>query len=136
MKPNRSISLKILAVLAGGLLASCGGGDSADVGAGAGGGGGAGAGPPAGGSTGVATLSWTAPAQNMDGSAVTNLAGYRIYHGTSASSLTTMVQVSNPGASIYVVEGLPAGTRYFAVSAYNSAGVESDRSAVASKTIL
>ena len=31
---------------------------------------------------GSATLSWTAPTQNTDGSPPTNLAGYRIYWGT------------------------------------------------------
>jgi hypothetical protein len=72
----------------------------------------------------------------MDGSAVTNLAGYRIYHGTAANSLDKMIQVSNPGVTTYVVDALPAGTHYFSITAYNSAGVESDRSAVASKTIL
>ena len=84
---------------------------------------------------GSATLSWSAPAQNTDGSAITNLSGYRIYYGTSAASMGTMIQVSNPGISTYVVDNLSSGTWYFAVSAYNSAGVEGDRSTVGSKAI-
>ena len=32
---------------------------------------------------GSATLSWTPPTQNMDGTPLTNLAGYRVYWGTS-----------------------------------------------------
>ncbi len=84
---------------------------------------------------GSATLSWAAPTQNVDGSAITNLSGYRIYYGASAGSLGTMVQVSNPGISTYVVDNLSSGTWYFAVTAYNSAGAESDRSAVGSKAI-
>ena len=84
----------------------------------------------------AATLSWSAPTENVDGSSVTNLSGYRIYHGTSANNLNSMIQVSNPGISTYVLDNLASGTHYFAISAYNSAGVESDRSAVASKTIM
>ena len=86
-------------------------------------------------SSGSATLSWAAPSQNTDGSAITNLSGYRIYYGNSAASLGTMIQVSNPGISTYVVDNLPSGTWYFAVSAYNSAGIEGDRSTVGSKAI-
>jgi hypothetical protein len=84
---------------------------------------------------GSATLSWSAPTQNTDGSAISNLAGYRIYYGTSAGSMGTMIQVSNPGISTYVVDNLQTGTWYFAVSAYNSAGVEGGRSTVGSKAI-
>jgi hypothetical protein len=47
-----------------------------------------------------------------------------------------MIQVSNPGITLYVVDNLAAGTHYFAVTAYNTAGAESDRSAVGSKTIM
>jgi hypothetical protein len=84
---------------------------------------------------GSATLSWSAPTQNTDGSAISNLSGYRIYYGTSAASLGTRIQVSNPGISTYVVDNLQSGTWYFAVSAYNSAGVEGARSTVGSKAI-
>jgi hypothetical protein len=92
---------------------------------------------PAGGSgTGAATLSWTPPTRNTDGSTLTNLAGYRITYGTSASSLSNTITVSNPGISSYVVENLKSGsTWYFAIKAYTSTGNESSASAVASKSI-
>lgn len=86
-------------------------------------------------SSGTATLSWTPPTSNTDGTALTNLAGYRIYYGTSASALNQQIQVANPGLSTYVVTGLPKGTYYFAVRAYNSAGSESGLSNVVTKTI-
>ncbi|MDE2050811.1 MAG: putative Ig domain-containing protein, partial [Gammaproteobacteria bacterium] len=35
------------------------------------------------GSTGTAAVSWTAPTTNSDGSALTDLAGYHVYYGTS-----------------------------------------------------
>ena len=84
---------------------------------------------------GSATLSWSAPTQNTDGTPLTNLAGYRIYYGTSITALTKTVQVANPGLVTYVVSNLSAGPWYFAIKAYTSANVESDASAVVSTTI-
>lgn len=86
-------------------------------------------------SSGTASLSWTPPTRNTNGSALTNLAGYRIYYGTSSNALTQQIQISNPGVASYVVQGLRSGTYYFAVRAYNSAGAESALSNVASKTV-
>jgi hypothetical protein len=91
--------------------------------------------PASGGTTGSASLSWAPPTRNTDGSTLTNLAGYRVSYGTSASSLTRVVTISNPGISSYVVEGLTAGTWYFSIKAYTSSGTESAASTVASKSI-
>jgi hypothetical protein len=85
--------------------------------------------------TGTATLQWNAPTQNANGSALTNLAGYKVYHGTSATALTDVRTLSSPGITTYVFDQLPTGTHYFAVSAVNSAGAESDRTTAQSKTI-
>jgi hypothetical protein len=85
--------------------------------------------------TGRATLSWTPPTRNTDGTSLTNLAGYRIYYGTSSTSLTRTVTISNPSVSSYVVDDLTAATWYFAVKSYNTKGVESALSNKASKTI-
>jgi hypothetical protein len=84
---------------------------------------------------GVATLSWTPPTTNTDGSVLTNLAGYRIYYGTSSSALTQVVQVANAGVTRYVLDGLGRGTYYFAVRAYTTAGVESENSNIVSKSV-
>ncbi len=84
---------------------------------------------------GSATLTWLAPTQNTDGTPLTNLAGYRIYFGTSASAMTQSVQLASPGTLTYTVSNLSPGTWYFAVRDYTTANVESDASAVASKTI-
>ena len=85
--------------------------------------------------TGSADVSWTPPTTNTDGSTLTNLAGYRIYYGTSSSALTEVVDISNIGVTDYVIGGLGTGTWYFAVKAYNSAGTESSLSNIATKTI-
>ena len=86
-------------------------------------------------STGAATLSWSAPTQNTDGSALTDLAGYRIYYGTNAATLTQMVQVSGVGMSSYVLENLAPSTYYFAIRAYTSGGTESSNSNLVSKLV-
>jgi hypothetical protein len=81
------------------------------------------------------TLSWLPPQQNTDGSPLTNLSGYRIYYGTDASAPSEVISVANPGLTVYVVDNLSPGTYYFVVKAYNSAGVESPDSGIASTTI-
>lgn len=86
-------------------------------------------------STGWASLSWGSPGQNTDGTALTDLAGYRIYYGSTASDLSQVAQVTDPLATSFTVTDLVSGTWYFALTAVNSEGVESERSAVASKVV-
>jgi Putative Ig domain len=88
--------------------------------------------PPA---TGSASLSWTAPTENTDGTPITGLAGYHIYYGTSENALNTTITVADATQTSYVIIGLTAGTYYFAVVAYNSAGIDSADSNIVSKTI-
>lgn len=85
--------------------------------------------------TGSATLSWSVPDRNTDGSPLTNLAGYRVYYGTDATALAYSTTIDTTETTSYVVNGLDSGTWYFAIRAYNTAGTESDLSNVASKTI-
>ncbi len=83
---------------------------------------------------GSATLSWNPPTQNTDGSPV-QLAGYRIYYGTTSGQYTREVYIDNPGLSSYVVADLTPNTYYFASTAVTQQGVESGFSAEAIKTI-
>jgi hypothetical protein len=85
--------------------------------------------------TGTATLSWEAPNQNSDGTALTDLAGFEVRYGRDENELSQSVALTNPSISTYMVENLTSGTWYFAVSAVNSSGVTSALSNVASKTI-
>ncbi len=89
--------------------------------------------PPA--ANGAATLSWTPPTRNTDGSTLTNLSGYRIYYGTNASALTRTVNVNSAGLASYVVTDLSPATYYFAITAFNASGAESARSRVVSKVV-
>jgi hypothetical protein len=81
------------------------------------------------------TISWMPPTENVDGSALTNLAGYHIYYGTSQSSLTNQVSVTNPGLATYVLSNLKAATWYFAMTSVNATGAESARTTVVSYTV-
>jgi len=85
--------------------------------------------------TGNATVTWTPPTANTDGSALTNLAGYRVAYGRSATALDQTASVDGVGVTTYTVNNLSAGQWYFAVFAVNSGGIESDVSNVATKTI-
>lgn len=71
------------------------------------------------------TLNWTAPTSNTDGSALTDLAGYRVSYGNASKSYQTTVSVPNAGATSVVLEGLAPGTWYFAIRSYTNAGVDS-----------
>jgi Putative Ig domain len=85
--------------------------------------------------SGAATLSWTPPTLNSDGSALTNLDGYEIVYGRSSSSLDQTISLTNPSLSTYVVDNLTSGTWFFAVMSRNSNGTMSPLSNIASKTI-
>ncbi len=85
--------------------------------------------------TGTATLSWTVPTQNTDGSSLKNLAGFHIYYGTNRSSLTQEIDIADDGTTSFQITNLSSGTWYFGIKAYNSAGAESDLSNIGSKTI-
>ena len=79
-------------------------------------------------SFGSVSVSWTPPTQNTDGTALTNLAGYKLYWGQQPSNYTSSIAIMNPGLTAYVVENLASGTYYFAATAINASGVESDLS--------
>jgi Fibronectin type III domain len=82
-----------------------------------------------------AALSWEAPTTNTNGSALTDLAGYRIYYGSTSDDLKQSVQITNVSTLTYIVNDLTPGTWYFAVMAVTSTGSESALSNVVSKTI-
>jgi hypothetical protein len=90
---------------------------------------------PIGSTDGNATLSWNAPTSNTNGTALTDLSGYRIYYGSSENEMTETVQITNLGVQTYVIENLEPGTWYFAVRAVSSDDTESSLSDVVSKTI-
>jgi hypothetical protein len=78
-------------------------------------------------SVGTVTLTW-------DPSTATNLAGYKIYIGTASGGYGSPITVGN--VTSYTISNLGIGsTYYFAVTDYNTSGVESGFSNEVSKSI-
>jgi hypothetical protein len=86
-------------------------------------------------SLGSVSLSWTAPTENEDGTALTDLAGFKLYWGTEPGNYTNSVTIDTPGTTTYLVENLAPGTYEFVATAYNTAGVESIYSGAATKVV-
>lgn len=85
--------------------------------------------------TGTALLSWLPPTENTDNSVLTDLAGYKIYYGTSPSNYNTPIIINDSGLSSFLVEGLGNSDWYFVMTAFNSSGIESGYSTMVSKSI-
>lgn len=100
----------------------------------------------------TAVMTWTAPTQNTDGSALlkctsqtstptpTCLRGYYIYHATTAAGILagTKIDINDRNALTYTITipNCSNHTRYYAISAYNSAGTESALSPVGNKVFV
>jgi fibronectin type 3 domain-containing protein len=107
-KMKFSIFLVLLIIT---LLAGCGGG---------------GEGTQAGG-TGSVTLAWSEPTSYIDGSPVAGTIGYKVYYGTSPRTYNHVVDVQNRTSCS--IGALSSGrTYYFAITAYDASGIESDYS--------
>jgi hypothetical protein len=67
---------------------------------------------------GQVTLAWDPP------NSVSNLAGYRIYYGTSSGNYQWTINVGK--VTTYILSGLTVGTTYYAAATdYNASGLES-----------
>lgn len=92
---------------------------------------------------GEAILTWDYPTTNADGSALTDLAGFKSYYGTASGNYSAVIDTgfatcttaSPCSTSTYTVTNLSNSTYYFAVTAYDTAGNESDFSNEVSKII-
>ena len=79
------------------------------------------------------TLAWTAPTTNADGSPLTDLAGYRVYWGVMPGDHPNSVDVGLTTTHVMTEQVLLSDTRYyFAVTAVDDSGLESDKSNEAS----
>ncbi len=81
-----------------------------------------------------AVLEWTPPAFNTDGSLLTDLTSYEIWHGCNQPGVYGTVEVILAPANSHTVLNLPnVGTCYFAAKATNSKGQASNFSNTAEK---
>jgi hypothetical protein len=83
-----------------------------------------------------ASLDWAAPSTREDGTALSlsEIDGYRIYMGDSASSLVAVMDINDYSITEYTLTGIQQGDHYFAVTAYDKAGSESGLSNIILKT--
>lgn len=82
-----------------------------------------------------AVLSWAAPTSNTDGSPLTDLEGYKVYYGTSSTSLNRTVSIAS-GTTKTTIPDLTAGvTYYFAIASISVGDGEGSKSDVVSGTI-
>jgi hypothetical protein len=81
------------------------------------------------------SISWDPPSENSDGTPLVDLRGYKIHYGPESRSYEKVVSIDNPGITRYVVDALPAGKYFFALTAFNSKGVESSLSSELAATL-
>lgn len=118
------------------VLAGCGGSGNVTSTPSSDSGGGIGGGGTVGGTGDVPILTWIKPTTNADGSALTNLAGYRIYYGRCSRDYTEMIELDDPEATECSIGDLSAGFYFFSITAYNGDGVESYYTKELSKEIV
>lgn len=82
-----------------------------------------------------ATLSWESPTTNADGTPLKDLAGYKLYFGMTSGQYKDVVDIQDPNITEHTIENLAKGTYYFAVTAIDTNGNESEFSNEVSKSI-
>jgi hypothetical protein len=73
-------------------------------------------------------IAWQAPTENVDGTPLTTLAGYRVHWGAAPRTYTSTETLA-PGVTEFSLADFPAGEYRVAVTAFDSANDESDYSA-------
>lgn len=84
--------------------------------------------------SGSASISWTSPTQYTDGTALTSLAGHNVYIN-AGSGFIQVATINNQSITNYLVQNLISGTYTIAVTAFDSAGMESALSSGVVRTI-
>jgi hypothetical protein len=84
--------------------------------------------------SGSAVINWTPPTDNVNGTPLTNLAGVRIYYGTTESNLNHSVQLASNQTS-YTISNLTAGVWYFGGVSVTTAGEQSPMSSIVGASI-
>jgi hypothetical protein len=72
-----------------------------------------------------ATLTWSPPTSNTDGTTLRDLATYRIRAGTAPAALNQVIDINAAGISAHVINNLTAAVWYFQMTAINVKGIES-----------
>ncbi|MCF6236510.1 MAG: putative Ig domain-containing protein, partial [Gammaproteobacteria bacterium] len=84
----------------------------------------------------TATISWTAPTKNADGSELNDLDGYRIYYGpTKARQYENKTEQFGIGIDSYMIENLQLPEYFFSMTAIDTLGNESEYSKSVNKQV-
>ena len=76
------------------------------------------------------TLSWIAPSEREDNTALSlsEIAGYNIFYGTSQGQYTNSVNIDDSSATGYTFSNFPTGSYYFVITTIDTDGHESQYS--------
>lgn len=85
--------------------------------------------------TGSVPISWTAPTQNTDGSALTNLAGFVLSYGSTPAAADYRISITNAATRSYTVTGLTPSAWYFTVQSVRADNITSLPSNAVSATV-
>ncbi|MCU7934830.1 MAG: putative Ig domain-containing protein, partial [Candidatus Thiodiazotropha sp. (ex Dulcina madagascariensis)] len=88
--------------------------------------------------TGNIALSWVPPVTRTDGNPLdmSEIAGYKIYMGSSQDNLEPVMEYEDRTIQNHLFENIESGDYYFAVTAYDTDGIESGFSNVAMKSTM
>lgn len=91
---------------------------------------------------GSATIKWTAPTQNTDNSTIPatgsgSLAGFKLFHAPTSDAVATStpVVINDKTATAFTLTGLPAGPRYYGMTAFNLEGISSDMTGLVTNVV-
>lgn len=71
------------------------------------------------------TINWNPPTQNVDGSAIVGLSGFKIFYGQTPGNYPNVINVNDGGLTSYTIDNLLPGTWYLAMTATATNGLES-----------
>jgi hypothetical protein len=76
------------------------------------------------------TLSWIAPSEREDNKPISlsEIAGYRIYYGTTENDYPNSVEIDDGNAESYTFRGLSTGIYFFVLTTLDTEGRESQYS--------
>jgi hypothetical protein len=80
-------------------------------------------------------LSWVIPQTNLDGSPLTNLAGFKISYGTASGIYSQTITINSATMTSYTIENLTPARYYIVLKAFNANNLEGPPSAEGSKLI-
>lgn len=81
------------------------------------------------------TLTWLPPTENVDSSAFSDAVGYKIYIGSQPGRYEIVRELRDPGLTEYVIEDVPPGKYYVAMTIVNSENIESPLSNVVVRVV-